>query len=264
MTRASLMRALFVPLLALSSTACLRGHVNSGPVVPDRPGYTDTPTVLSRGSVQVEVGYTDDRSSGASYRTFGESLLRVGLVGPVELRLFGNSLAERTAAGASRERGIEDAKLGVKVRLIEKPDSVHGITPNLALLVASTVPLGARGFGAGVAQPEAKLAASWTTPSPFSIYTNAGVGSVYDGATWKTHGWGSVALWYAVNPRVSLFTEGLSSHPTSDLFAPSAYVDGGITVLITEQFQADFRIGRGVASNVRGERFFGFGIARRW
>jgi hypothetical protein len=30
---------------------------------------------------------------------------------------------------------MEDFKVGAKLRLIEKPDSVHGLRPNLALLV---------------------------------------------------------------------------------------------------------------------------------
>jgi len=38
------------------------------------------------------------------------------------------------------------------------------------------------------AQPEAKLAANWTTPSPFSVYSNVGAGAGYDGSRWGERG----------------------------------------------------------------------------
>jgi hypothetical protein len=105
---------------------------------------------------------------------------------------------------------MEDPKIGIKTNLRAIPDSVHSAVPNLAAFVAVTVPVGADPFSATRAQPEAKLAANWTTPSPFSVYSNAGVGGVYDGSRWGERGWISVALWYSVNPRVSVFGEGLA------------------------------------------------------
>lgn len=251
-------------LLACAACGCFRAHAPSGPVAPDRPGYTDTPTALPAGAAQLEMGFSDDRSGGSRYQSVGEVLLRVGVAGPVELRLFGNSFASRTIPPARSVGGFEDLKAGAKVRLIEKPDSIHGLTPNLALLVATTLPTGASKIGAGVAQPEAKLAASWTTSSPFSFYTNAGFGGIFDGTAWSDHGWASLANWYAVSPRVSLFVEGMHVQNVSGPAPSASYVDGGLTVLFVDQLQVDARIGRGAGGAVASERFAGFGFGVRF
>ena len=76
-----------------------------GPVVADRPGYTDTPVALPAGAMQLEAGVTDDRvgpsDSRTEYVSAGETLLRLGLGARTELRLFGNSygVARRPARG---------------------------------------------------------------------------------------------------------------------------------------------------------------------
>ena len=259
--RSYVARSWLIPLVACG---CAHLHTPPGPVIADRPGFTDTPTSLPAGAVQVEVGLTDDRFGGNRYQSAGEVLLRVGIAGPVELRVFGNSYATRAIPSTATVHGMEDLKVGTKIRLHAKPDSVHGLTPNLALLVATSLPTGDRDIGAGVAQPEAKLAASWTTGSPLSIFTNAGFGGVYDGTAWINHGWGSLATWYAATPRVSLFAEGLRVHHLSGPANVSSYVDGGLTVLFGERLQLDARIGRGVGSPVAGERFVGVGLARRF
>jgi hypothetical protein len=251
-------------LAALLASGCAGLHSPPGPVIPDRPGYTDTPTVLPRGAAQVEAGFTSDQNGGTVYRSAGETLLRVGVGGPFELRLFGNSYATRTVAGAATVSGMEDLKIGAKLALIDKPDSVHGLAPNLALLVASTLATGANGIGAGAAQPEAKLAASWTTSGPFSFYTNAGVGAVYDGTSWSDHGWGSLATWYAASPRLSLFVEGMHVYDANGPVTPASYVDAGATLMFGERFQVDARVGRGAGGAASSERFFGFGFGRRF
>jgi hypothetical protein len=69
---------------------------------------------------------------------------------------------------------MEDVKVGAKFKIRAVPDSVHSWLPNAALLAATTLATGATGIGAGAAQPAAKLAINWTTPSPLSLYANAG------------------------------------------------------------------------------------------
>lgn len=255
------MRFWFAPIVICG---CAHLHTPPGPALPDRPGFTDTPAVLPPGAIQVEAGYTDDRLNDNRYQSAGEVLLRVGIGGPVELRLFGNSYATHSSPNVATVHGFEDFKLGVKVRLIEKPDSVHGLKPNLALLIATTFPTGASKIGAGVVQPEVKVAASWTTNSPFSVYSNAGFGTIFDGTAWSNHTWGSVATWYAVTPRISMFVEGLHVRTVSGPSSPTSYIDGGVTLLFGERFQIDVRAGRGVGSPVSAERFIGLGLARRF
>ena len=127
-----------------------------------------------------------------------------------------------------------------------------------------TLPVGATAFSAIHAQPEAKLAANWTTPSPLSVYSNVGVGAVCDGSRWGERGWLSLALWYAVNPRVSVFGEENSVRALGGSALPSNDADAGITYLINDRFQIDVRAGHGFGGVSGSERFVGAGLARRW
>jgi hypothetical protein len=251
-------------MTALLLTGCAALRPVTGVVVADRPGYTDAPTALPAGGYQVEAGVTDDHVDDVTYRSAGELLLRVGLGARTELRLFGNSIGTRSVAGAPAESGLEDSKLGLKIALHTAPDSVHGLAPRLALLLATTVPTGAESRTAHKAQPEAKIAAAWTTSGPWSLYTNFGFGGVYDGTEWGTHAWTSAALWYAVSPKVSLFGEGLATGRVSGSATSSQYLDGGVTYLFGDHLQVDARYGHGVGSATSHEHFVGVGMAWRW
>ena len=241
-----------------------------GPVVADRPGYTDTPTALPARAVQVEAGVTDDQTGDDFERTTtvtaGEVLARVGLGARTELRLFGNSYDFRSGGGSPTVRGLEDFKFGAKVNLRAQPDSVHSWAPNVALLAATTSPTGAAAFSAGVAQAEVKLATSWTTASPFSLYTNVAYSGTYTDFTRQGKGWASAAGWWALNPRLSLFGEGYIFDLAGDQNGSfgGGDVDAGVTYLVNDRLQLDARVGHGVLSLASGERFIGVGIARRW
>ena len=241
-----------------------------GPVVADRPGYTDTPVALAGGAVQLEAGATDDRvgpsGSRTEYFSAGETLLRLGLGARTEARLFGNSYGFRSASGAPRTGGVEDFKLGAKLNLRSAPDSVHSWAPNVALLAATTLPTGASGFGAGSSQPEVKVAMNWTTASPFSLYTNVGYSDIVNETGRAGKGWVSAASWWAINPRLSVFAEGLAIGRVHGSGSGTAGndVDGGLTFLINDRLQLDVRVGRGLGSETGSERFVGAGLAKRW
>ncbi len=258
-----LMRCPFRFLLLAGVGACAVFPPTTAPVVADRPGYTDGPSALPAGALDIEVGATSDHVPDATYTSIGELLIRAGIGARTELRFFGNSYGIRSSPGVASSHGLEDIKLGFKVALHTVPDSVHGLVPRVAFLAATTLPTGADGFSAGKALPEAKFAAAWTTSGPFSLYTNLGVGEVYDGTATGSHGWGSAALWFAASPKVSLYGEGLLIGRVGGVATSAKYVDGGIAYLLTSQLQADFRFGHGIGDNASKERFFGAGLAWR-
>ena len=257
----------FVGALALGACAHLGAP---GPVVADRPGYTDTPTALPAHAIQLEAGVTDDQTGDAFQRTTtvttGEVLARVGVGARTEVRLFGNSYDFRSGGGSPTVRGLEDFKFGAKVNLAAKPDSDHSWLPNVALLAANTSPTGSRPFTAGVAMAEVKLAANWTTASPFSLYANIGYSGAYTDFTRQGKGWVSAAGWWALNPRVSVFGEGYFFDLAGDLNGSfgGSDLDAGLTYLVNDRLQLDARVGHGFVGALSDERFIGVGIARRW
>ncbi len=257
------MRGIVTAMLLTGVAACAALHPTTGPVVADRPGYTDGPAALPAGGLGIEIGVTSDHVPGATYISVGELLIRAGIGERTELRVFGNSLGVLSAPGEATSQGLEDIKLGFKLALHTAPETVHGFVPRVAFLAATTVPIGAEERSAGKALPEAKLAAAWTTSGPFSLYTNVGIGAVYDGTSSGSHGWNSTALWFAASPKVSLYGEGLVIGRVSGVATPANYVDGGITYLLTTHLQADVRVGHGIGTNASNEQFFGAGLPWR-
>jgi hypothetical protein len=258
------MRLAFLLAVVLTTAACSHLRTAAGPVIPDRPGFGDAPTALPAGGVELETGFTNDRARGTAYQTTGESLMRVGIGAGIELRVFGNSYASRSVAGAPTVRGMEDSKVGAKIGVIDLPDSVHGIVPGLAFLFATSLPNGANGIGAGVAQPEGQVAASWNTGTPFSIGANAGVSAAFDGTAWSNPAWTSASVTYGLTSRISFFVEAMHQFDARGPAPPATYADGGVTVTLGDKLELDARIGRGTAAATGADRFFGFGIARRF
>ena len=83
----------------------------------DRPGLGFTPAVLAPGEVTWELGLPDasgDRSGGISSTQYSaDSLLRIGLGGPLELQLGGSPYNRARSAGQLDE-GHGDSSLGLK------------------------------------------------------------------------------------------------------------------------------------------------------
>jgi hypothetical protein len=119
-----LCRPRYAPLAALTL-----GWLISMPVLAtnpgfDRPGYGFTPVVLDAGDVTLEQGLGDwslDRQDGVRNSLFTtESLLRVGIGGPVEVQLGGSAfdyLQQTGSATDFRGHGHGDSNLAIKLAL---------------------------------------------------------------------------------------------------------------------------------------------------
>ena len=90
----------------------------------DRPGYGFTPVVLNVGDVTIEQGLPDwslTREDGiASAQYSADSLVRIGLGGPLELQLGSspwNSLRQSGTGWDSRHRGHGDSVAGLNLAL---------------------------------------------------------------------------------------------------------------------------------------------------
>ncbi len=90
----------------------------------DRPGYGFNPAVLGAGDITIEQGlpdWSDDRHGGVRSSLYtADSLLRIGLGGPLELQLGSSpyNLLRLTGAGTNYTRhGRGDSQLGLKLAL---------------------------------------------------------------------------------------------------------------------------------------------------
>jgi hypothetical protein len=90
----------------------------------DRPGYGFTPVVLGAGDITLEQGLGDwnlDRQDGVRSSLFtADSLLRVGIGGPLELQLGGSAFnyLHQTGSGTDfNSHGHGDSNLAIKLAL---------------------------------------------------------------------------------------------------------------------------------------------------
>jgi hypothetical protein len=230
-------------------------------LAPDRPGFTTSPTVLARGRRQVETGYAFSRAGAERGHALGEVLVRAAVTRDVELRVGLNSF-EVTSGPHGRASGLDDAVLAAKVRLLAGGDG-PSLRPETALIAGASLPSGGRAFGRRRSEPEATLAAAWTTVGASSLTINVGaVGrDAGAGARAAEYAAGAAFAW-ALGPHAGSYVE----YFTSWAGAPGSaqrYVNTGLTLLPARALQLDAWTAVGLHRGAPDYRL-GLGLVRRW
>jgi hypothetical protein len=233
----------------------------SGPIVTDRPDFTEGTATVPVGMAQLENGYTATREADVRGQTIGEGLLRIAVAERAEIRLGVNSYAT-TKAGPTRAAGFEDPSVGFKLRLVAPDAARSRLVPELSLLGVTTLPSRRGPFRESTVQPEAKLAAGWEVSERVGLSSNLGFGSATESRRRFSQLSASGSLGYAVSARVGAFAEyyGLTAGPGAGL---AHYFDGGVTYLLTPNLQVDARGGAG-ANGPAPDRLWGVGLSTRW
>lgn len=228
-------------------------------IVTDRPEFTVGTGSVLPGVYQLEAGYTFFRFGNTDTHRIGEALIRTGVIEGLELRILLPSFLSDADAS-----GIGDANLGMKLGLFESGVS-EGL-PSMSLLLGTGVPIGDEDFGADGWEPEAKLLLGWALTERLGLGANVNYtqrdpdfGDRYDE-------WGaSVSLGFPLTRRLSGFGEYFAIRPDFGGDAGDRdYVDGGITFLLSDDFQLDARVGVGVDSPEDDDFFVGAGISKRF
>ena len=228
-----------------------------GPMVTDRPDFTESAATVAPGHAQLEAGYSRAVDGSLVTHEIGESLIRVGVTGATELRIgIGSWRIEDVDAptGGSTADGLAGSSLGVKLRL----PSTRAI-PDAALLLATTVPLSTR-LGDPGWTPSAILAGAWSA-GPVGLGANLGYAHA-ETTTGTGEVLGSVAagLPFPPDDRVGLFIETYGVVPAGGGDA-LVVVDGGATLAVSADVQLDLRVGRAVSG--ASETVVGVGISVR-
>ena len=261
------------------------GPPTDGPLVSVRPSFTDSTVTVGRGVAQLEFGYLytgDDPGDGTGpvrRHNFGDGLFRLGVVADwLEVRAGGAALTESAApaAGASRTtaRGGGDLSLAAQIALTPPA----GPLPKTAVIVGTSVPTGSGAFSAGRALPAAVLVYQWGLTDRLSLGGNtrvarrvAGPGpaavAAFGGAAGPPTDYTELAqsaiLSASLTDRVGLFGEYFTLLPTSGPAADEHYLDGGVTVLLTDDLQYDARVGAGL-NGAADDFFAGTGLSIRF
>ena len=208
--------------------------------------------------VQLEAGYSRARLDQRTRHAFGETLVRVGVGPRTELRA-GLSPYLRTVTPAATVQGIGDASVGVKHRLRD----AAGWAPAVALTVGTTLPTGARGVGAGAAQPEGALAAEWKLPHGLralgmASYRNAIAAGDRYGLTTVAAG-GRANLGSSAAAQVEYARVASTRAGAADVH----HLRVGGALRLTPDLQLDGWAGRATSAGTH-ETLLGIGFACRW
>ncbi|MBN2215840.1 MAG: transporter [Pirellulales bacterium] len=238
------------------------------PLEADRPDFTESPTTVGRGRLQIESGWTyyHDRTNGiqSDAHSLPELLLRYGLNDSIELRLFWEGYLhgrERDMAGswALSSDGCTDFDLGLRVEISEQ----SGLRPESALTVSVSTPAGSSEWTSSRSDPFIDYIYGWDIAERISLTGSTGAWWTAWDADDFTVIHQSFALGLGVTERLGCFCEWFGLfYEGSDDDRPDYYFDTGLTYLVTEDFQLDWRIGVGLSESA-DNLFTGVGFVVR-
>ena len=251
-------RLLCVAVCLLAPSTFRAADEPLGPLVGDRPDFTESTETIARGHMQLEAGTTFETSDGdVDAFSFGELLMRIGLARSWELRVALNSYLQIDTPTESVS-GVRNPSLEAKFRF--NPAS-EGLA--VALLFGTTVPVGYSGIGSEEEQPFAKLLLGHDFRGRLSLGANVGYARPFLEETRFDQYVASASLGIEVSERVGTYAEvfGLSRELSGG--DPASFFDAGVTYLMTGNLQLDARIGSGLGGTELG-LFGGVGVVKRW
>ncbi len=247
-----------------------------GSINTDRPTFTPANTVVPRGRLQIESGYTYTHDLSTTQRTnthgFPELAVRIGLTDRVEFRTFwaGQYYSKITTRGGGptvNVNGPSDMEIGLKTQLL-KPDSTKPWRPTTALITSLMVPTGGTSYYSSQAvEPTISLLYGWSLTKKLSLAGSTGYLGVRQqrltGPAGSLERFSqSLVAFYSLSDRTTLFYEWYVLMFTNAADnRPNHNMDLGALYHPTPNTQLDIRAGIGVGD--RPSDFFngaGFSI----
>jgi hypothetical protein len=234
----------------------------AGPLVTDRPDFTESAVSVDPRRVQLEAGYTYEDAGDDEIDSIGELLLRIGLTRTLELRIAPVSYVRQLSRAGTGASGIEDPTVGIKWEIARGGEPPSILAPEAALIVSTTLPVGGSEVSADEPLPAAVLALAWETHGSLGVASNLGVSAESDGEDRYAVGLGSLALGLDLGGSWAGFLEYYGFLPEGPERSSTHFVDTGVTYLVSDDFQLDLRVGTEIGGET--DSFAGVGLAYRW
>ncbi len=248
------------------------GEIERERIETERHDFTQSTTVVGRGTTQVEFGYTFFQSSGETEvedsHTTPELLVRFGLTEKIEFRLRYNEVWQ---FGEEDLAGSEDLHWAFKVRTSDQ----IGLRPESALEIRFTAPTGGVDFSTDEVEFGLDYIYGWKINPRVEIYGSSG---------FSTNALGefafrpadpaeeefmlytqSVALGTELSERFTAYTEffGLFTDGFEDDEENPVFFNVGLDYYVSDNVVLDVRAGTGLNADAE-DFFFGMGGAFRF
>lgn len=238
------------------------------PLVTDRPDFTEASTTVGRKVVQLEAGYTyfydSEDGETSKVHSLPETLFRIGMFAEwFEFRIA-PSYVEQTSRGIAPTEffaGATDLYLGAKIGLTPQ----EGFLPEMALIPQMFVPTGSSDVGSDEVLPGLNWIYAWDITDRLSTGGSTQANRTLDDETEEAftlvaQSW---VFGYSITERVGTYIEYFGLYPHSaDTVKPMHYINGGFTLLVTNNLQLDIRLGYGL-NEAADDYFTGAGFSLR-
>jgi hypothetical protein len=252
-----------------------------GPINTDRPTFTPANTVVPRGRLQFESGWTVNAEHTSQTRStiydLPELAARYGLTDRLEFRMFwsGETFNEERVRRRRPLRSLDgpgDTEVGFKWQLFPGDDKRKWI-PTTALISSIIAPTGGSSvYSSETVEPYVNLIYGWNLTKQLTLCGSTGYLGIREQGvpnsiprSYNLQRWHQSAVvfltpaeratffyeWYTL-----MFTNGADNRPAS-------FMDGGLIYRLTPNIQVDIRAGFGLSG--RPDDFFtGTGFSVRF
>jgi hypothetical protein len=252
-----------------------------GPINTDRPTFTPANTVVPRGRLQFESGWTfngEKTSRTLDYvYDFPELAMRYGLIDRVEFRMFWlgqtySQMQNRRQGPWKSLNGPSDMEVGFKWQLFPGDEKRKWI-PTTALITSIYAPTGGTSpYSSETVEPYLNLIYGWSLTKKLTLSGCTGYlgireqgvpNDLFHSYNYQRYNQSAV-LFYSAAERTTLFYEWyILTFTNSADNRPLNYMDGGILYRLTTNMQLDIRAGFGLSG--RPDDFFaGTGFSVRF
>jgi hypothetical protein len=254
---------------------------DDGPINTDRPTFTPANTVVPRGRLQFESGFTFNSQQTPQTRSsvydFPELAMRYGLTKRLEFRTFwlgSTSIQTQSRAGGpwSHNGGYSDMEVGFKWQLLEE-DKERKWIPTTALITSVMAPTGGASIlSSQEVNPYINLIYGWNLTDKLTLAGSTGYlgmrqqptpGSGRAADSFERYHQSLVAF-FSATERTTLFYEWyVFMYTNAADNRPAHFMDGGLLHRLTPNIQLDLRAGLGLSGHP-DDFFTGAGFSVRF
>ncbi|HNP27943.1 MAG TPA: transporter [Nitrospirales bacterium] len=232
----------------------------SQPIFTDRPTFSVGPGTIAQGHVQIETGYTfsfEGAHPNVQTHTFPETLLRIGLVENVELRVEWPNLTY--IDNGTNVDGFRDLGLGFKVQVFQQ----QGFRPRLSFAGRLSIPTGDEAFSSDQLDPELRTILTYALDERVGLFGNVNIAGPSSQGKRFVQVSSSLGLSATLRDNLSGFFEYFGFYPRDVASGSGHFLQTGLIYRVGYNLQLDGRIGGGLTHGT-DDLFTGAGISWRF
>jgi hypothetical protein len=229
--------------------ALLAATANADSISTDRPGQSNSPSVVAPGSIQLEGSLTFEREThggepNTNTLTVPGGLLRVGVLSFLEARVSADGFVYEDRNRDNNRSSGSDLTLGARALLFDQ----KGIRPATALDFNLSLPTGSDAVTSDGVDPSGIIIFQWVLDERFALLSNLGLGSTSLGKGDSRRAFQvlpTLSLITSITERVGAFVEYYAVFTDEGIDDEHA-MDGGFTWLVNDDLQLDISVGAGL------------------